>query len=293
MKTYTAKLCVQMRAKVGEGTIWDIHKQVLYWLDIGGHKLFIYNPADGTNKEYQFDQHVTAVVPRQTGGFVLAMRDGFATFDPETNTLNMIADPEADNPENRFNDGKCDPAGRFFAGTMPFSCDRFTGSLYRLDINKSVHHLRDGVGISNGIVWTSDNKTMYHIDSLAKTVTAYDYDLVTGDINNGRVIITVPEALGLPDGMSIDTEDMLWIAHYNGHAVRRWNPHTGKILAEVKVDAAQVTSCAFGGADLKTLYITTATEHLTEADFAREPLSGSLFVVDVDEQGVPANWFQG
>jgi sugar lactone lactonase YvrE len=223
---------------------------------------------------------------------MLAVYDGFAAFDPANGQLTLIADPEADLPDNRFNDGKCDPAGRFWAGTMAYSNQTTQGSLYRLDPDLSVHKMLGEIGIANGIVWSLDNQIMYYIDSVANTVRAFDYELATGNISNGRVVIRT-DGLGLPDGMAIDAEGMLWVAHFGGSCVRRWNPHTGQVIGVIELPASQITACAFGGPDLATLYITSAAIGLDDADLQREPHAGGLFMATPGVKGVPSFSFAG
>ena len=207
------ELLVDAHAQVGEGPLWDEERQVLYWVDILSSLLYIYDPATGENRVLDVGQHVGTVVIRASGGLMLAVREGFASFDLETQELTLIANPEAHITGNRFNDGKCDPAGRFWAGTMAYENPTNQGSLYRLDTDLSVHKIFGDVAISNGIIWSLDHTTMYYIDTLRKNVRAFDYADDTGDISNERVIVNVPEEIGMPDGMAIDSEGMLWVAH--------------------------------------------------------------------------------
>ena len=286
-------LLVDARALVGEGPIWDETNQVLYWVDILSSQLYCYNPATGENRSWDVGQHVGTVVLRKAGGLMLALRDGFASFDLTSGQVTMIADPEADKPGNRFNDGKCDPAGRFWAGTMAYVDQTTQGRLYRLDADLRVHRLLGDIAISNGIVWSLDQRTMYYIDSMAYTVRAYAYDNATGDLANERVVVKVEAGMGLPDGMAIDAEGMLWVAHFGGSCVRRWDPQTGAVLSQIDLPTAQITACAFGGPDLDTLYITSAANGYTAADFAREPYAGGLFVAKPGVKGTLTFAFAG
>lgn len=287
------RCCVEARAELGEGPVWDDERQRLYWIDILGEQLHHYDPEQRESASFCVGQPVGAVALRVGGGLVLAVRDGFATFDPEAQSLTFLAQPEADRLQNRFNDGACDSAGRFWAGTMAFSADAGAGSLYRLSPGGPCDRVLEGLTIPNGLAWTADGATLYHVDSGPATVTAYDYDLQTGTISHGRVVIAVDEALGTPDGMTIDTEGTLWIAHYGGGCVRRWDPEQGTVLQEVDVPASRVTACTFGGADLKTLYITTATEGMSKEERRREPQAGSLFAVRPGAGGSPPYRFAG
>ncbi len=292
--THQPELILDARAELGEGALWDERTRRLYWVDIVGQALHVYDPALAEDRSYHVGQMVGTVVLSESGRVLLAVHHGLAWFDLASETLDIIIDPEADRPDNRFNDGKCDPAGRFWAGTMHISAevpDR--GSLYRLDPDLSVHTLLTGVSISNGIVWTADRKTMYYNDSMPYLVSAFDYDDATGRINNRRSAIQVPRPLGVPDGMAIDREGMLWIAHFFGGAVRRWNPHTAQVLETIELPVSNPSSCAFGGEYLDELYITTAREKMSEEQLAREPLAGGLFRVKVDVEGTLTHRFKG
>ena len=287
------ELLVDAHAQVGEGPLWDEERQVLYWVDILSSLLYIYDPATGENRALDVGRHVGTVVTRASGGLMLAVREGFASFDLETQELTLIANPEAHITGNRFNDGKCDPAGRFWAGTMAYENPTNQGSLYRLDTDLSVHKIFGDVAISNGIIWSLDHTTMYYIDTLRKNVRAFDYADDTGDISNERVIINVPEEIGMPDGMAIDSEGMLWVAHYGGSCVSRWNPNTAQLLLKIDLPVTQVTACAFGGPNLDTLFITSAAQELDAAELERQPLAGGLFSIKTPYQGVPSFRFGG
>ena len=287
------ELLVDAHAQVGEGPLWDEEQQVLYWVDILSSLLYIYDPATGENRALDVGRHVGTVVTRASGGLMLAVREGFASFDLETQELTLIANPEAHITGNRFNDGKCDPAGRFWAGTMAYENPTNQGSLYRLDTDLSVHKIFGDVAISNGIIWSLDHTTMYYIDTLRKNVRAFDYADDTGDISNERVIIEVPEEVGMPDGMAIDSEGMLWVAHYGGSCVSRWNPSTAQLLEKIDLPVTQVTACAFGGPNMDILFITSAAQELDAEELARQPLAGGLFSIKTPYQGVLSFRFGG
>jgi sugar lactone lactonase YvrE len=292
--TRQAELVLDAKAELGEGALWDEQTGRLYWVDILNHALHVYNPAAHEDTSYSVGQMASTVVLSETGGVLLAVENGFARFDLESGKLTILVDPEADIPSNRFNDGKCDPAGRFWAGTMDRSATiPNRGSLYRLDADLSVHTMLTGVSISNGIVWTADMKTMYFNDSTPYTVTAFDYDHAAGVISNPRVVIQIPKAMGMPDGMAIDRDGMLWIAHFFGGAVRRWNPHTAQVMETITLPTSNVTSCAFGGEQLDELYITTARDSLSEEQLRRETYAGGLFRVKLDTIGTLSYRFKG
>ena len=224
---------------------------------------------------------------------MVAGHPGFASLDLETEQLEILADPEHDLPENRFNDGKCDPAGRFWAGTLSLEGKRGTCNLWRLDADLSVHKMLEGVSVSNGIVWTADRTAMYYVDTPTRRVDRFDYDHDTGEIDNRSVAVRIPDGMGFPDGMTIDSEGMLWVCLWQGGKVSRWDPVTGELLATVDLPASNVTSCAFGGEELDQLYITTARITIDEERLKEQPLAGGLFRADVGVTGVPAYEFAG
>jgi sugar lactone lactonase YvrE len=290
----TAKLVLDSRAKLGEGPIWDDQQQLLYWVDILGNSLQVFDPSSGENQSYEIGQPVGTVVPtHHPAQVMLALQHGFAAYDLDKQKLALWHDPEAHLPENRFNDGKCDPAGRFWAGTMGRSGQEKSGSLYCLHANGTVKKRLDNIGISNGLAWSLDGSTMYIIDSNTAAVQAFDFEIESGTISNGRIIIRVPPAMGTPDGMTMDAEGMLWIALWDGGRVGRWNPATGQLLESVTCPVTRTTACAFGGPALDTLYITSASVGLSAAQLEREPLAGGLFAIKPGCQGLPAYRFGG
>ncbi len=291
--TLTAELEFDARATLGEGPCWDAHTQRLYWVDIEKHQLHLYDPATRTDRSFALAQPVGAAVLRKSGGLMLALQQGFYGFDPDSETLTHLDNPETHLPENRFNDGKCDPAGRFWAGTMPLCETKDCGSLYMLDTDLTVHQKVTGVRISNGLAWSPDERTMYYVDSPTRVVTAFAYDKATGAIANRRVVIEIPDGMGYPDGMSIDAEGMLWIALWDGAAVGRWNPLTGALLAQISVPVSRPTSCVFGGKDLDELYITSASTRLSAEVLAQQPLAGGIFKCRPGVRGGPTWEFAG
>ncbi|HLU21396.1 SMP-30/gluconolactonase/LRE family protein [Lederbergia graminis] len=290
---YEVELVVDERAILGEGPTWDSEKKVLYWVDILGRKIHCYDPTTQNTKTITLDQYVGAAVPNTTGGLVLALQHGFYSIDLETEELTPIHDPEEHLPNNRFNDGKCDAAGRFWAGTMSLSDEANVGNFYRLDVDHKVNKMVENVTTSNGIAWSPDNKTMYYIDTPTCEIVAYDFDLETGSISNKRVAIKHPKERGFPDGMTIDAEGMLWVATWSGAQVCRWNPHTGELLESVKIPSPLVTSCCFGGDNLDELYITTARVGLNEKTLEQYPHAGSLFKIKTNVKGQPMHPFRG
>ncbi len=290
----TTELEFEAKAKLGEGPCWDAANNVLHWVDIERFELHTYNPATKMDRVINVGQHIGAAVVRKSGGFVVALRDGIYHLDESTEALKKLADPEPDAPENRFNDGKCDPAGRFWAGTLFLpETEPERGNLYRLEADLSVSLQVPKVSISNGLAWSPDEKTMYFIDSPTRQCVAFDYDKASGAISNRRVAVTIPEGEGWPDGMNIDAEGMLWIALWDGWAVCRYNPYNGVLLDEIKLPVARPTSCVFGGEDLRTLYITSASTRLDAEALAQQPLAGSIFKANPGVQGTATMEFQG
>ena len=224
---------------------------------------------------------------------MLALKNGFASFDLETEQLTLIADPETHLPGNRFNDGKCDAAGRLWAGTMGIEPKSASGHLYSLHPDLTVHRHLDNLTISNGLAWSLDHQTMYFIDSPTQQVVAFDFNLEMGTLSNQRVVIEIPKEAGLPDGMTIDSDGKLWIALWGGSQVAQWDPVSGQCLRQIPVPASQVASCAFGGPNLDVLYITTARIGLSPTDLATQPQAGGLFKTQPGVRGVPAYEFTG
>ncbi len=280
-------------AVLAEGPSWDADNDLLYWVDIEGMKVHVYDPETDTDRSIDVGQRVGAVAARKSGGLVLAMHHGFYLLDLETEKLTPISDPEADRPNNRFNDGKCDAAGRFLAGTLDFEEKEPLGAFYRMDTDRSVTKLFGDVTISNGLAWSPDNGTMYYIDTPKRRVDAFDYDIETGTPSNGRTVVEIPAGEGGPDGMASDSEGMIWVAQWGGWKVSRWNPATGKLIGEIKMPVERVTACAFGGKDLDELYVTTARRDLDEEGMKKQPLAGKVFRVKVGIKGLPTYKFGG
>ncbi|QGQ98059.1 SMP-30/gluconolactonase/LRE family protein [Paenibacillus psychroresistens] len=287
------KLVVDVKATLGEGPCWDAAAQVFYWVDIEQMKLHIHDPKEQSNRFIQFTQRVGAAVPRASGGFILAMENGFYSLDLETEMVTAIVDPEEGITWNRFNDGKCDAAGRFWAGTMSTNGQLEQGALYCLDTDLSCRKVLENVSISNGIAWSPDNQIMYFIDSTTYEVVAFDFVLAEGTISNKRVVVRIPDGGGLPDGMTSDAEGMLWVAQWDGWQVSKWNPHTGELLEIVRVPVAKTSSCSFGGEALDTLYITTASVDIGPEGDPTQPLAGSVFAIKTNVTGAPTYSFAG
>ena len=283
---------VEAQNKLGEVPVWDVAEQALYWVDIEGALLQRYHPATNAVRRWEMPERLCALALREKGGLVIALASGFAFFDPETGAIQRLAAPEAHLPGNRMNDGKCDRRGRFWAGTMDDSLKNQTAALYRLDADLSCHQMETGIGISNSLAWSPDNRTFYYADTLVKTIFAYDFDIDSGTIRNRRVFADCRHMPGAPDGSTIDAEGYLWNAHWDGWKLVRYAPD-GRIDREVKLPVQKPTSCMFGGPDLSTLYVTSAIWDHSAEDLKSQPRAGGLFALDVGVRGLPEPRFAG
>jgi sugar lactone lactonase YvrE len=269
----------------GEGPIW--HQDRLIYVDIESHKILAFTPATGEEKIWNVGQRVGTVVPRAQGGLVWAGDDGFFFLNENTGVSTPIANPEPDLADNRFNDGKCDPAGRFWAGTIHLK-KQPSAALYCLHTDLRVEKKFSPVTNSNGIIWSRDGGTMFYIDTPSKKIRAFDFDTATSAITNERVIWDTSADTSVPDGMTIDNQDRLWIAFCHGAKVVCFDPATKTVEQQIDFPCIETTACAFGGPDLQDLYITTGLKPGLE-----EPLAGRLFVCRPGATGVPSSAFAG
>ncbi len=285
--------CVWPAAAVlGEGPLWDEDEEALYWVDIEAPAVRRYAPATGATESWPMPERIGCIARRRDrGGFVAGFKSGLAFLDLSGGRIERIGDPEPDLPDNRFNDGKCDGAGRFWAGTMDDGQSYSTGSLYRVDGDRRWHRMDSGYRVTNGPAFSPDGGTLYHTDSAARTIFAFDA-APDGSISNKRTFIAIPPDAGHPDGMTVDAEGHLWVAHWDGWRLTRFRPD-GSIERTIKLPVARVTSCAFGGPALDMLYVTTATTGLDSEARARQPLAGGLFEVAAGIRGLPAPRFAG
>jgi sugar lactone lactonase YvrE len=287
------ELAIDHRCLLGEGPVWDIRLQAICWVDILRGEIHEYSPAENLHKTLVVHQMVGAVAICKNGHFLAALKNGFGFVDRKTGAVIMIANPETHLPGNRFNDGKCDPAGRFWAGTMSHTDEPEKGCLYLLDKNLTVTKKIEKVSISNGMAWSPDHNTFYYIDTPTQIVSAFNFDNTSGEIKNKRNIIQFSRNEGNPDGMTIDSDGMLWIAHWDGWQISRWNPETGEKIKSIRLPVSRVTSCCFGGGNLEDLYITSARTDLSNDQLTKQPLAGSLFVIrNIGFRGLPAFEFE-
>ena len=297
MREKKVELVVAEKALLGEGPCWDQRNNRLYWIDGFGCKVFVYNPENRENRAIHVGQYVGCVAPLKREGLIVSLQNGFYFLDLETEKLTLLVNPEEGVDENRFNDGKIDFAGRFWCGSMSMNekggkCDfPPTGALYRMDQDLSVAKVVDNVYLSNGLAWNLDSSVFYYIDSPTMKIDGFDFDPELGILSKRRTVIEFPQDEGIPDGMTIDSEGMLWIGHYNGGRVSRWNPLSGQKVDEIFVPAVHATCCTFGGPDLKEFYITTARVGMTQEEIKQFPDAGGLFKVRLDVGGLPGNYF--
>ena len=288
MTRWTAELVCDARAELGEGPLWDDRTGELVWVDIMQGVVHRFDPVTGSDRSFEVGRSVGTVVPRASGGYVLATRDGFAAADDD-GIVSALAEVESDRDEMRMNDGACDSRGRFWAGTMHLDCTTCAGTLYRLDADGSVTPMLRDVTISNGIGWSLDDGVMYFVDTGTPHVDAFDYDPESGAISGRRRLATIEAGAGTPDGITVDAEGCVWVALWDGWAVRRYGPD-GTHLGTIDVPAARVTKPAFGGPALTDLYITTAA---AEKPDPRQPNAGGVFRARPGVAGLPAHAFAG
>ncbi len=275
------ELFYNAKATLGEGPAWDAKTQTLYWVDLLEKRIYA-----GSKLFLQLDDYVSCLAPRKDGGMLIAQRFGIWTFEPETNKLFTLASPKGEPSNNRFNDGKCDPRGRFVAGTMDHNEQEASGALYSLSTEGRLKRLLKDVRISNGLGWSPDGKTMYFIDTPTRDVKAFDYDLETGQIANPRVLIHFEDTFGWPDGMTTDMHGNLWIAMWGGARVTQWNAK-GILMEQFGVAALNPTSCVFGGPDMNELFITSARVGMDAAALKKYPQAGGVFRMETNVTGTP------
>lgn len=280
------EVAVAAEAVVGEGPVWAVAEDALYWVDIPAGVLHRFEPGSGATRRWQLPSEVGCIALTDGGGAIAALRTGFALLDLCTGDVRHLEDdPEAEEPRTRFNDGKCDRLGGFWAGTMDLDEQRPLGALYRFTGPGTCQRVLGGIGLSNGLGWSPDDRTMYHTDSLTGVIMAYDYDIDTGTMTAPRPFATdrLPE---VPDGLTVDADGCVWGVKWDGWRVVRYRPD-GRVDREVRLPVGQPTSCTFGGPNLDVLFVTSAREGLGATALADQPLAGSVFAIDVGAQGLP------
>lgn len=277
---------------IGEGPIWEPARASLLWTDIVGQRIHRLDPASGDVWTRDLEQMAGAVLPRATGGLALCLPDGVYLTDTDEGELRLLAAVEPDDETTRLNDVTTDRAGRLWGGTMALDGRPDAGAFYRIDPDGSVTTVARPATISNGIAWSLDGSLMYYIDSATQRMDVFDFDLASGTAQDRRPFIHFDEAFGVPDGMTSDAEGCLWVAFYDGWAVRRFTP-AGALERTIELPAARTTSCAFGGPGLDQLYVTSARGGLSAAQLAEQPHAGALFVIEPGVAGLPTTPFAG
>ncbi|WP_051292867.1 SMP-30/gluconolactonase/LRE family protein [Olivibacter sitiensis] len=286
------EIAVGINCQLGEGPLWDAKRRCLHFVDILSARFFSYYPHTNRVQTHEAPGMVGALALCRDGRLLAAVANGFYYVDPDSEAWTFLLHPEDHLPSNRYNDGKCDALGRFWIGSMHLEEKDEKGALYLLDSNLSYKKVLDNTTISNGMEWDREQRWYYHIDSQEKAVNRFAYDAEQGIITKPERIILFGDKEGVPDGMTIDTEGMLWIAHFGGGCISRRNPDTGEISLKIDLPVTQVTSCTFGGKHLSDLYITTAAKGLSKSDMLQQPQAGYTFVIkDIGYKGYKPNAF--
>ena len=276
---------------LGEGPVWDVQEQAFYWVDIRSRLVRRYDWSTHRLQSWTLPEMVGSLAVRAQGGLLLAMQSSLSFFDPSSGALQRIAEPETGRENMRFNDGKCDRQGRFWAGTMNDVVREPSGTLYRLDAQRGCVAQFNGIRTPNSLAWSPDGRVMYFADSRSHVINAYPYDAATGEIGAPHPFYTV-DAPAIPDGATVDADGCLWSALYGGSRVVRITPG-GRVDRIIELPVLQPTSCQFVGPALDVLWITTARQRLTEEQLAQQPLAGGLLAVEVGVKGLPEARYQG
>jgi sugar lactone lactonase YvrE len=286
------RLAVDGGDLIGEGPAWEAARASLLWTDIAGRRIHRLDPASGEVWTRELEQQAGAVVPRESGGLALCLEDGVYLTDTDEGEPRLLAPVEAADKTTRLNDVKTDRAGRLWGGTMAFDARADAGAFYCISGDGRVTVVSSPVTISNGIEWSPDGSLMYYIDTATGRMDVFDFDLALGRATDRRPFIAFDGSFGLPDGMTVDAEGCLWVAFYDGWAVRRFTP-AGKLDRVVELPAARITSCCFGGTALDQLYVTSARDGLSPSQAAEQAHAGAVFVIEPGVSGLPTTPFAG
>jgi xylono-1,5-lactonase len=262
-------------AELGEGPIWVPHEEALWFVDIAGRRLHRYRPHDKRHDTWTAPQKVSFVLPTRRGDFIVGLPGRLQRFDPITAEFRHYAELEAHLPDNRLNDACVGPDGSVWFGSMHDPQTTQSGALYRADATGCTRKLDAGYVVTNGPAFSPDGTTFFHTDTQRRIIYAFDCS-ATGTLSRKRILTQIEEGVGIPDGTTVDAEGCLWVAMWRGWAVRRYSP-TGELLQSIRFPCANVTKVSFAGADLQTVYVTTAWTGLTAAERGAQPLAGDLF----------------
>ena len=286
------ELVLDARAELGEGPLWDDRRQKLLFVDIMRGYIHEFDPDTGVDRIVKVGRSVGCLALTERGDWVVGASDGFYRVDPKTGRSTLMAPVEADLSDNRMNDGYVDARGRFWAGTMGMGGQRERGALYRLDPDGTVRRMLTKVSISNGLDWSPDNRILYYVDLALSRIDTFEFDLQTGGIKNRRPFVEFPSEIGYPDGLIVDAEGYVWVGLWEGASVHRYAPD-GRLDRIIPVPVSRATKCAFGGEEMRDLYITTAWIGLDPSARAEQPQAGGLFCVKRAGQGKPIRRFLG
>ncbi len=289
MTTASPEVVLHIPTILGEGPVWSAEEGVLYWLDIFKPTINRFDPRSRVNEALPVPEPIYAMGLCRGGGFVAAMENGFATLDAAARSITPVCNPIAGQDVN-FNDGKVDRRGRFWSGTMARDWESPIGRLYRLDAGQA-SVMDEGMVLSNGLGWSPDDRVMYFTDFKKSTIYAYDFDAGAGRVANRRAFAVFEEGDGFPDGMTVDAQGHVWVAHWDGWCITRHDPDGAEVL-RIPFPVPRPTSVAFGGDGLQTLFITSATMHLSDQQLAEAPLSGALFSLATYVSGLPEPLFE-
>lgn len=281
-----ASLLVNMPCELGEGPVWYKSRNSLFWVDIIGQSIHEFIPENNQVNSWNIGIMVSLIIEKDKDNMLLAVQGGIVTYNLETQNKTWLAELEKDKPHNRPNDGGVDANGNIWIGTMEEHCLDNAGALYLVENDFTVTQKLNRLSIPNGLVFSRDQKHMYHIDSATRKVESYAYDSQLLTITHEKTLIELPTSAGSPDGMTMDDEGMLWIAQWGGFCVSRWDPATGRQIDSIEVPVPHVSACIFGGRNMDQLYITTAREDLNEDDLQKYPGSGSVFVATPGVRGI-------
>lgn len=286
------EVALALNTDLGEGPFWDDATNTLVFVDCNHGHIHRFDPSRNGISTIEVGRTIGVAIPRVSGGFVASSVDGLLSVDRDSNDVALLLPIEKELPNNRMNDGKCDSRGRLWSGTFSVRFERNAGTLYRIDPDLSLTPAVAGIRVSNGIAWSPDERLVYFNDTLSRGTDVFEYDIEAGLLSNRRRFVDIDRESGLPDGLAVDAEGGVWVALFNGGQVRRYSPD-GKWIGLVSLPVERVTSCNFGGPDLKDLYITTADFSLHDDGMPHEPEAGFIFRCRPGVEGLPSHKFAG